>query len=198
MSGDAIVNERATALVRLQLLDEMGRPLAAASITALAVTLWDLHTLAVINSRSDTSIYGANGGSVSSDLTITGASKANPCRVTCVGHSLLSGDKVHISGVGGMTELNGRVFVVDVVSDDTFNLRDENSLQHTAYTSGGTARTGLATWVMDPADNQIVDPQPAPGQLQEHRATFRWTYATSRTGRHERAIMVRQLQKVTS
>ena len=38
---------------------------------------------------------------------ITGATQANPCVITAVAHGFSSGDRVSISDVVGMTELNG-------------------------------------------------------------------------------------------
>ena len=72
--------------------------------------------------------------------TITAATKANPCVITCGTHNLESGDIIHIDSVGGMTELNGRHFTVGAVpSGTTLELQNEDSSTYTAYTSGGTA-----------------------------------------------------------
>lgn len=68
---------------------------------------------------------------------MTGATKANPCVITCVKHDFEDGDLVYISGVSGMTELNGNVYVVTNVTNDTFALKDCNSTSYGTYTSGG-------------------------------------------------------------
>lgn len=73
-------------------------------------------------------------------LTITAISQANPAVVTSTGHALRTGDEVYIANVVGMTEVNGRRFMVDVVDANNFRLRDEDSTGHTAYSSGGTAQ----------------------------------------------------------
>jgi hypothetical protein len=44
----------------------------------------------------------------STSKDITGVSLADPCVITCVGHSFSTGDEVYIDGVVGTTELNGR------------------------------------------------------------------------------------------
>jgi len=78
---------------------------------------------------------------------ITGATKANPCVITTgSAHGLASGDQVYFTGVGGMTELNGRTLNITVLSTTTFSLQtlngatgtDINSTSYTTYTSGGS------------------------------------------------------------
>jgi len=77
--------------------------------------------------------------------TITGVTQANPAVVHDVAHGYSNGDEVVIESVGGMTELNGKNFLVVVVDTDHFSLQDLNgnainSTAFTAYTSGGTAQ----------------------------------------------------------
>jgi len=63
---------------------------------------------------------GFDGGAAQ---TITGATKANPCVITVASHGLSNGDHVYITGVGGMTDLNGNYYTVDDVTTNTFTLR---------------------------------------------------------------------------
>lgn len=70
--------------------------------------------------------------------TITGATSANPIVITAASHGYSDGDRVTIDDVGGMTEINGRDFVIDVLTSNTFSLLDENGTSYTTYTSGGT------------------------------------------------------------
>lgn len=78
-------------------------------------------------------------------LNITDITQANPAVVEIVGHGFSNGDWVHLSGIGGMTQLNGRTVKVAAVTADTFQIRDTitdipiNSLSYGGYTSGGTA-----------------------------------------------------------
>lgn len=77
--------------------------------------------------------------------TITGATQANPVVITSAGHSFNNGDEVFISSVGGMTELNGRRFLVANQATNTFELTDLDGnnidgTSYTAYTSGGDAQ----------------------------------------------------------
>lgn len=78
---------------------------------------------------------GYNG--VSPPAAITAATKANPCVLTVVGHGLADGAVVKVADVVGMTELNGFVYIVDVLTSDTFALRDTDSTAYGAYVSGG-------------------------------------------------------------
>jgi len=71
--------------------------------------------------------------------TITAISKASTCVVTAT-HDFIVGDIVKIDGVVGMTELNGRAFVVSAISTTvSFTLGGVDSTNYTTYVSGGTA-----------------------------------------------------------
>ncbi len=76
--------------------------------------------------------------------TITGATAADPVVITSTGHTLSNGDEVYIAGVAGMTELNGRSFLIANTTANTFELQtldgtDVDGSAYTAYSSGGTA-----------------------------------------------------------
>lgn len=75
--------------------------------------------------------------------TITAATAANPVQITSASHGYSNGDRVVISGILGMTELNNREFIVAGSAANTFTLTDVlgnaiNGTAFTAYTSGGT------------------------------------------------------------
>jgi len=79
----------------------------------------------------------------SADITITGATAANPCVISAV-NTLSDGDIVEISSVAGMTELNGNFYQVDDATGTTFSLNDldganVDSSGYGAYVSGGVA-----------------------------------------------------------
>lgn len=72
---------------------------------------------------------------------ITAITKANPAVVTYNGSdTYANSDRVLITGVVGMTEVNNREFTVANVStgNNTFELSGIDSSAYTAYTSGGT------------------------------------------------------------
>jgi hypothetical protein len=71
--------------------------------------------------------------------TITGITQANPAVVTSASHGFSNGDEVYISGVVGMTQVNGLKFIVAGATANTFQLTGINSTGYTAYSSGGTA-----------------------------------------------------------
>lgn len=71
--------------------------------------------------------------------TISAITQANPAVVTIAGHGWSNGDRVYISGVGGMTQLNGRYFTLAGVTANTFELSGVDSGAYGAFTAGGTA-----------------------------------------------------------
>lgn len=90
----------------------------------------------------------ANGSYVTeTPLAITGALKANPCVLTVPGNDYADGDWVFVSGMTGMTQLNGDMLVVadaGVFGTGTLSLIDifgepVNSLAFGSYTGGGLA-----------------------------------------------------------
>lgn len=90
--------------------------------------------------------FGANyirfykDGGILTEATknITAITKANPAVVTSSSHGFSNGDRVFISGVAGMTEVNNLEFTVAGVTTNTFQLSGINSSSFTTYTSGGT------------------------------------------------------------
>ena len=79
------------------------------------------------------------------DLTenISGATAANPIVLTVTATAINDDDMVYVSGVVGMTELNGRWFKVNNQATNTIELQqgaDIDGTGYTAYTSGGTAQ----------------------------------------------------------
>jgi len=103
----------------------------------------------------------ANGSYITdTPIALSGATRANPCVLTVPGHNYANGDWVAISGVQGMTQLDGQTFVVQNVSGNSFSLTDTfgnpvNSLPFTAYTGAGTAAriyTIATPWADDDLD----------------------------------------------
>lgn len=89
--------------------------------------------------------FYANGAQVTEPTTaITGVTQASPAVVHDVAHGYTSGDEVFITAVLGMTQLNGRNFLITVIDVDHYSLQtlsgaNVNSATYGAYTSGGTA-----------------------------------------------------------
>ena len=83
--------------------------------------------------------------------TITGITAASPGVVTTSGaHGFSNGDVVRIKNVQGMTEVNGKVYVVASVASTTFELNDRdganiNTSAFTAYQTAGEVRERVTT-----------------------------------------------------
>ena len=76
--------------------------------------------------------------------TITFITKANPAVVSSASHGFSNGDDVILSGIVGMTELNGRTVRVSNATTNEFEITDLNgndidSSAFTTYSSGGSA-----------------------------------------------------------
>ncbi len=78
---------------------------------------------------------------------LTGLSQANPAVVTSANHGLVTGDRVQIAGVAGMTQVNGQIYRVTVINSSSFSLGSDDPLATSttidstgfgAYTNGGT------------------------------------------------------------
>lgn len=89
-------------------------------------------------------VYKDGASVTEGDKTITGATQADPVVISSTAHGYLDGEWVIISGVVGMTELNGKTFVVFEKTDNAFKLKDVDGntvdgTGYTAYSSGGVA-----------------------------------------------------------
>jgi len=87
-------------------------------------------------------VYKDRGRVVETAKTITGATQANPVVITSAAHGYSNGDWVVIYGVVGMTELNGKTFVVSNKAAGTYELKDVDGVDidgtgYGAYVSGG-------------------------------------------------------------
>lgn len=69
--------------------------------------------------------------------TITAATAADPVVVTASAHGYSNGDRVYITNVAGMTQLNNREFTVANKTTNTFELSGIDGSGFDAYTSGG-------------------------------------------------------------
>lgn len=110
------------------------------------------------------------GTSANNTVAVADISQANPCVVrTVTDHNFSNGQVVLLTGLVGMTELEGRSFYINVVDSDEFELyldegltSGEDSSAHTAYGSDGAAVGAFRTYFMQlPADQRrgtiIVD-----------------------------------------
>ncbi len=81
---------------------------------------------------------------VENPTTISGATKATQIVITDTAHGYSNGDWVFITGMLGMTQLNGRTWVISDAATNTYKLKSlfgnyVNSTSFGTYTSGGAA-----------------------------------------------------------
>jgi len=88
---------------------------------------------------------------------ITAITAANPPVVTSATHTLANGTIVVLAGIVGMTELNGRSFVIRNQTTNTFELGGIDATGYTAYASGGTATPQTMTDVGKVTDSDLFD-----------------------------------------
>jgi len=101
-------------------------------------------TYALVFNAGKIRIHTQGGTLLEATTAISGATKANPGVITDNTHGYSNGDTIYLTGVGGMTELNGRFFVVANALANSYTLKDfaGNAIDttgYTAYTAGGTA-----------------------------------------------------------
>ena len=96
------------------------------------------HSLALATSGNTT--FGVQPfGQIAAPVNVGNITQASPFGViTATGHGLVAGDIIYLSGLGGMTQLNGLFATVRSVTDSAnFVISIDTSL-FTAYTSGGS------------------------------------------------------------
>lgn len=76
--------------------------------------------------------------------TVSAITRANPAVVTATAHGYSNGDEICVSGVSGMTQINGLCSIISSITTDTFTMPRIDSSAFTAYTSGGVASGGIA------------------------------------------------------
>lgn len=88
--------------------------------------------------------HSVGGTLLEAAKTITGITRATPGVLTSNAHGFSNGQWVYVAAIVGMTQLNGRFYIVAGVTANTFTLTDLdgtaiNTSAMTAYASGGTA-----------------------------------------------------------
>jgi hypothetical protein len=105
---------------------------------------------------------------------ITAATQTNPVSITSANHGLTTGNMVTISGVVGMTQLNGNTYTITVTGANTFTLNGTLGATFSPYISGGVwtspssehpgdisglnFQTGYVTAVIDPNNVTVEFP----------------------------------------
>jgi len=84
-----------------------------------------------------------NGGFVlKPSILISGVTQANPAVITTAFvHTFVTGEKVTVTGVVGMTELNGNTYTITVLTTTTFELDGVDSTSFNPWISGGSVQS---------------------------------------------------------
>jgi Flp pilus assembly protein TadG len=88
-------------------------------------------------------ITGLTSWYTGTQKTVSGATKAKPIVITANGHGFANGDTVMITGVSGMTQINGVAYKVAGVTTNTFQLQTpagvniDGTSGYSTYSSGG-------------------------------------------------------------
>lgn len=127
----------------LDIIDYSPDQVFPVGITAIADTtgaITYMYKVTALNAdTSEESLVGTG-----TTQAITGATQADPVVLTVTGHPFADGDEIHISGIIGMTELNGRRFIIANQATNTVELKGEDGSGYTAWSSGGSAdRTNI-------------------------------------------------------
>lgn len=124
---------------------------APRELRRLGPTTWTLSTISFVSpipAPAAPTVIAVRGVGVN----ISGITQANPAVITVVAaHQFALGDPINISGVVGMTQINGWFTVSDVTPSTELKLHvyatgeDIDSTAYTAYVSGGTVQYGNQT-----------------------------------------------------
>lgn len=103
-------------------------------------------------------IYKINPGMtcIATSKAITGATQANPVVLTVVGHGRTTGDVVMITSLGGMTQINDRLYTVTAVDVDHVSLDGVDGIGFGAYTSGGSLTAGTFYLLKESVDIDTI------------------------------------------
>ena len=111
--------------------------------------------------------------------TITDATRANPVVLTVASHGFTNGETIgEITGVGGMTQLNGNTYYVSVVDANSVALYTDaglsatlNGAGFTAYTSGGQGTRTLVGTSLTGATLTLGNPKAIVRNIQTNLGT---------------------------
>jgi hypothetical protein len=134
-------------------------------------------------STSGYTAFTLTGGATASISDIT---QADPAVVTATAHGFSDGDFIQISGVSGMTQVNGETFKIANTTTNTFELQtlngtDIDSTGYTAYSSGGTA-TQIDSILETAYSTGTLKPDHTEGTQRDGDPGVAWTYLHSGFG----------------
>lgn len=98
----------------------------------------------IINGESFSYVDNGEGTFLQEGTNISGITQAATAVVTAPGHSVIVGDNVFLTGVLGMTQINGGPYTVLAVAGDNITL-NVNSTNFSPYESNGLIRRRIGT-----------------------------------------------------
>lgn len=109
-----------------------------------------LHAAFETGDPQEGAFFADSGLELNVPIAMTGATQANPVVITATAHGLVNGDRVRITDVLGMTELNGNSYTVAGATANTLELNDAdgNTIDGTgfsAYVIDGDLRKKVTT-----------------------------------------------------
>ena len=137
------------ALSTIAFASTLSAPTGVAGVATLATTPSALTTYSYkVTSVGATGLEESDisaASTASTSVAITAITQANPGVITATAHHLFVGQAIAISGVLGMTAINGAFTVDTTPTADTFTVAASgvpvNTTAYGAYTSGGTVST---------------------------------------------------------
>lgn len=103
---------------------------------------------------------------------ITGISKAASAVISCAGHTFIAGESVYISGVAGMTQINGLRGLITTISAGVSITVAINSTAFSTWTSGGVLNTNPQTGEPVSAGCEFDIPCRFNSKLEIHHVSF--------------------------
>lgn len=118
----------------------IGRPVRYLFKPVTGTTLVGASGAQIISGWSVNTVNGQVTFSTNKTFSITGITKAASAVLTIGSHTITVNESVHISGVSGMTQINGQRATVTATTGTTITVAI-NSTSYSTYTSGGTVNT---------------------------------------------------------
>lgn len=112
---------------------------------SMAVNVGSTYAASIRGASKGPTAITAIGWASGAGKAIGGATKKNPVVITSTNHGFVTGDTVYINNVGGMTQINNRIFTVTRVDANSYQL-NVNGTNFSSYSnSSGTATKCLVS-----------------------------------------------------
>lgn len=127
---------------------------------------------------SPTTVFNVEiAGAITAGVIVTGITKATLAKVTATAHGLSVGDPVFITGVSGMTQINGLIGFVTAVNDANNVTISINTTAFSAYSSGGVIYK--AEYFIDDKNGNLSSSAGGTGTINYATAAYSLTFGTA-------------------